>query len=48
MEWTDSFLHPKAMEWVEDFLKYTDKSIQFFTVGFACAQDPSTAAQYPG
>ena len=20
MEWTDLFLHPKAMEWVEDFL----------------------------
>ena len=34
MEWTDLFLHPKAMEWVEDFLTYTDKSIQFFTVGF--------------
>lgn len=29
MEWTDLFLHPKAMEWVEDFLKYTDKNIQF-------------------
>ena len=34
MEWTDLFLHPKAMEWVEDFLRETDKSIQFFTVGF--------------
>lgn len=34
MEWTDLFLHPKAMEWVEDFLKYTDKNITFFTVGF--------------
>ena len=29
MEWTDLFLHPKAMEWVEDFLKYTDKNVQF-------------------
>lgn len=34
MEWTDLFLHPKAMEWIEDFLIYTDKSLQFFTVGF--------------
>ncbi len=34
MEWTDLFFHPKAMEWVEDFLKHTDKNISFFTVGF--------------
>ena len=34
MEWTDLFLHPNAMEWVEDFLTHTDKNIQFFTVGF--------------
>jgi len=33
MEWTDLFLHPKAMEWVEDFLTSTDKNITFFTVG---------------
>ena len=34
MEWTDLFLHPNAMQWVEDFLNYTDKNISFFTVGF--------------
>ena len=34
MEWTDLFLHPDAMQWVEDFLNYTDKNISFFTVGF--------------
>jgi hypothetical protein len=34
MEWTDLFLHPKAMEWLEDFLKYTDKSVTMFTVGY--------------
>src|SRR2546422_8607136 len=34
MEWTDLFLHPKAMEWLEDFLKYTDKSLHMFTVGY--------------
>jgi hypothetical protein len=49
MEWTDLFLHPKAMEWVEDFLKYTDKSIQFFTVGFVhVPKIHQLAAQYPG
>lgn len=49
MEWTDLFLHPKAMEWVEDFLKYTDKNIQFFTVGFVQAPKiHRLAEQYPG
>ncbi|MEK7305390.1 MAG: hypothetical protein AAB034_04485 [Nitrospirota bacterium] len=49
MEWTDLFLHPKAMEWVEDFLKYTDKSIQFFTVGFVhVPKIHQLVAQYPG
>ncbi len=49
MEWTDLFLHPKAMEWVEDFLKYTDKSIQFFTVGFVhVPKIHQLAAKYPG
>ena len=49
MEWTDLFLHPKAMEWVEDFLKYTDKNIQFFTVGFVhVPKIHQLTAQYPG
>ena len=49
MEWTDLFLHPKAMEWVEDFLKNTDKNIQFFTVGFVhVPKIHQLAAQYPG
>ena len=49
MEWTDLFLHPKAMEWVEDFLKYTDKNIQFFTVGFVhVPKIHELVAQYPG
>lgn len=49
MEWTDLFLHPKAMEWVEDFLKYTDKNIQFFTVGFVhVPRIHQLAAQYAG
>jgi len=49
MEWTDLFLHPKGMEWVEDFLKYTDKSIQFFTVGFVhVPKIHQLVSQYPG
>ncbi len=49
MEWTDLFLHPNAMEWVEDFLKYTDKNIQFFTVGFVhVPKIHQLVAQYPG
>ena len=43
MEWTDLFLHPKAMEWVEDFLTFTDKNITFFTVGYVqVPEDPSS------
>ena len=49
MEWTDLFLHPKTMEWIEDFLKYTDKNITFFTVGFVhVPKIHQLAAQYPG
>jgi hypothetical protein len=49
MEWTDLFLHPKAMEWVEDFLKYTDKNISFFTVGFVhVPKIHQLASEYPG
>ena len=49
MEWTDLFLHPKAMEWVEDFLRYTDKNLQFFTVGFVhVPKIHQLASQYPG
>lgn len=49
MEWTDLFLHPKAMEWVEDFLEYTDKNLSFFTVGFVhVPKIHQLAARYPG
>ena len=49
MEWTDLFLHPKTMEWIEDFLKYTDKNVTFFTVGFVhVPKIHQLAAQYPG
>ncbi len=49
MEWTDLFLHPKAMEWLEDFLKHTDKNIQFFTVGFVhVPKIHRLVEEYPG
>lgn len=35
MEWTDLPLHPKALDWVEEFLDNTDKNITMFTVGYA-------------
>lgn len=48
MEWTDLFLHPKAMEWLEDFLKYTDKSLHMFTVGYVhVPRIHQLAARYP-
>jgi hypothetical protein len=48
MEWTDLFLHPKAMEWLEDFLKYTDKAVTMFTVGYVhVPKIHQLAAQYP-
>jgi hypothetical protein len=34
MEWTDLALHPKAMEWIEEFLEKTDKNIIMFSVGY--------------
>ncbi len=49
MEWTDLFLHPRAMDWLEEFLETTDKKVMFFTVGYA---DPKRinrlAEKYPG
>lgn len=48
MAWTDLFLHPKAMEWLEDFLRYTDKSVTMFTVGYVhVPKIHRLAAQYP-
>jgi len=49
MEWTDLFLHPRAMDWLEEFLETTDKKVMFFTVGYT---DPKRinilAEKYPG
>ena len=49
MEWTDLALHPKAMDWIEEFLEKTDKNIIMFSVGYF---DPKRinrlAEKYPG
>lgn len=49
MEWTDLFLHPRAMDWLEEFLETTDKKVLFFTVGYV---DPRRinrlAERFPG
>ena len=49
MEWTDLALHPKAMDWIEEFLEKTDKNITMFSVGYF---DPKRinrlAEKYPG
>ncbi len=49
MEWTDLFLHPKAMYWLEEFLDTTDKDVIFFTVGYAEPERINRLAEkYPG
>jgi hypothetical protein len=49
MEWTDLALHPRAMDWIEEFLEKTDKNIIMFSVGYF---DPKRlnrlAEKYPG
>ena len=49
MEWTDLALHPKAMDWIEEFLEKTDKNIIMFSVGYL---DPARinrlSEKYPG
>ena len=47
---TDLFLQPQAMEWVEDFLKYTDKNISFLYRWLrACPQNfIGLLSNYPG
>lgn len=49
MEWTDLFLHPKAMDWLEEFLDTTDKRVTFFTVGFVQPERiHKLTERYPG
>ncbi|KMP10316.1 hypothetical protein UR09_06625 [Candidatus Nitromaritima sp. SCGC AAA799-A02] len=49
MEWTDLFLHPRAMDWLEEFLETTDKKITLFTVGYTPPDRINHLAEkYPG
>jgi len=49
MEWTDIFLHPKAMDWLEEFLDTTDKKVIFFTVGYVQPERlHQLVEKYPG
>ncbi|MFQ5451528.1 MAG: radical SAM protein [Nitrospinaceae bacterium] len=49
MEWTDLPLHPKSMDWMEEFLEKTDKNITFFTVGYVNPERINRLAEkYPG
>jgi hypothetical protein len=49
MEWTDLALHPKAMDWIEEFLEKTDKNITIFSVGYFDPKRISHLAEkYPG
>ncbi|MBT3365664.1 MAG: hypothetical protein HN416_00805, partial [Nitrospina sp.] len=49
MEWTDLALHPKAMDWIEEFLDKTDKNIIMFSVGyFDPARINRLSEKYPG
>lgn len=49
MEWTDLFLHPRVMHWLEEFLDTTDKAITMFTVGYVKPSEINRLAEkYPG
>jgi hypothetical protein len=49
MEWTDLPLHPKAMDWIEEFLDNTDKKITMFTVGYTNPERINKLAErHPG
>lgn len=49
MEWTDLFLHPRAMDWLEEFLETTNKKVIFFTVGYAKPERINRLAEkFPG
>ncbi|SVE42670.1 uncharacterized protein METZ01_LOCUS495524, partial [marine metagenome] len=49
MEWTDLFLHPRAMDWLEEFLETTDKKVTLFTVGYTPPERINRLAErFPG
>jgi hypothetical protein len=49
MEWTDLFLHPKCMDWLEEFLEVTGKKVIMFTVGYVDPKQINRLAErFPG
>ena len=49
MEWTDLFLHPRALDWMEEFLETTKKKITVFTVGYVEPKRMNRLAErFPG
>ena len=49
MEWTDLFLHPRALDWMEEFLETTNKKITMFTVGYVEPRRMNLLAErFPG
>lgn len=48
MEWTETFLHPQSMNWLEEFLDTTDKKVVIFSVGCMSAERINQLAEkYP-
>ncbi|MEE9258669.1 MAG: radical SAM protein [Nitrospinaceae bacterium] len=49
MEWTDLFIHPKALYWLEEFLETTRRNVTMFTVGYTHPEKINKLAEkYPG
>jgi hypothetical protein len=49
MEWTELFLHPKCMDWLEEFLEVTGKNVIMFTVGYVDPKQINRLAEkFPG
>ena len=49
MEWTDLFLHPKVMYWLEEFMETTRRNVTMFTVGYTPPEQINRLAEkYPG
>ncbi len=49
MEWTETFLHSQAMDWLEEFIEVTDKKVVIFSVGGIPAERINGLAErHPG
>ena len=49
MEWTETFLHPRAVDWLEEFLDMTGKKVLIFSTGCIPTERINRLAEkYPG